>query len=199
MQLSSLFALAVGLSMDAAAVAASRGLATPVLAPRHFVRIAVTFGGMQALMPLLGWAFGVHLGPWVAAWDHWIAFGLLSVLGVKMILDAWSGDDDHDDVDAAALGARDPQRDLYSSKELFALGVATSLDAFAVGITLPMLGASLVSSLLVIGLTTAVLSALALALGRKLGDKLGPGLDVFGGVVLIALGAKILAEHLELF
>lgn len=190
MDLASLFALAVGLSMDAAAVAAGKGLAARELRARHYAIVALTFGGFQALMPLAGFMFGVELGPLVEAFDHYIVFVLLCGLGAKMIYEAWG------DGDAAGGGATAGARGSFDAKQMLVLGVATSLDAFAVGITLPMLGAKLAVSLAVIGLTTAVLSALALALGRRLGEQLGPRLDAFGGVVLIVLGSKILAEHL---
>ncbi len=178
--------LAVGLSMDSMAVAAARGLAAPHFRARDVVIVAALFGGLQAFMPLLGWIAGSRIGPLVEAWDHWIAFGVLSALGAKML---WE-----------ARGA--PDGDPASGSEPFAIGgllmlaMATSIDALAVGITLPMLGAPLGLSLVTIGVTTAVLSALGLHAGRGLGAAVGRRLDVFGGLVLIGLGVKILAEHL---
>lgn len=192
MQLGSLIALAVGLSMDAAAVAASRGLSAPVLHLRHFVIVGLTFGGLQALMPLGGFLLGVQFGPLLAAWDHWIAFGLLVGLGAKMIYESWTRDPHDHPTDDATVSTADP----FGARVMVVLGIATSLDAFAVGFTLPMLGARLAASLAIIGITTAVLSTVALALGRRLGEQFGPRLDVFGGVLLIVIGCKILAEHL---
>jgi manganese efflux pump family protein len=177
--------LALGLAMDAAAVAATRGLATPELRARHVVLVAVVFGGFQALMPLLGWWLGVGLGPLVAAWDHWVAFVLLGGIGGKML---WE-----------ARGADAPERiegDPFALRVMIVLGIATSIDALAVGVTLPMLGAKLLLSLATIGITAAVLSVLALFAGRRFGALLGKRLDIFGGVVLIGLGCKILVEHL---
>ncbi len=188
MWLTSILTLAVGLAMDATAVSASRGLAARELRARHFWTVALFFGGFQAAMPLVGWALGKSAGPLLERWDHWIAFLLLAGIGAKMIHEALGSRSEP----AAASDER-----LFAPRVMLVLAVATSIDAMAAGFTLPLLGAPLVASLLVIGLTTALLSALGLALGRRFGSKLGPRLDVFGGVVLIVLGAKILIEHLS--
>jgi len=184
--LPSLLALAVGLAMDATAVSAARGLAVPELRPRHALAVALWFGGFQAGMPLIGWLVGDRIGPWVEAWDHWIAFGLLAALGARMIAEAIGEPDD----DAPA----DPRP--FRPGLMLPLAVATSIDALAAGITLPMLGASLPVALAVIGLVTALFSAVGLYAGRRLGQGLGRRLDAIGGVVLIVLGARILIEHL---
>ena len=189
----SIFLLAVGLAMDATAVAAARGLAIPKVLPRHVALVAGFFGGFQALMPLIGFSIGAFVGARVGAvierFDHWVAFVLLGAIGGKMLWEArGGGDDDDDDEDGP---------DPFALKVMFVLAVATSIDALAVGITLPMLGADLWLSLATIGVTTAVLSALGLFAGRRFGALLGKRLDVAGGVVLIGLGVKILAEHLS--
>lgn len=180
--------LAIGLAMDAAAVSAGRGLATPHVRARHVLRVAVFFGGAQALMPALGWLLGRRVGPLVQAWDHWIAFGLLAAIGAKMLWEARAAASD----DAPG----EPEADIFGTKVMLVLAVATSLDALAVGVTFPMLDVPLVSSLATIGLTTAVLSALALFAGHRFGAVLGKRLDALGGVVLIGLGIKILLDHL---
>ncbi len=182
----SILVLAVGLSLDAAAVAAARGLLVAELRASHVLKVALLFGGAQALMPLLGWGVGTRLGPLAAAWDHWIAFGLLSLIGGKMLWEARS----HDAEQAPARG------DVFGLRVMLVLALATSIDAFAMGITLPMLGAPMLVSLLTIGTTTAVLSVAGLYGGRRLGAMLGPRLDALGGVVLIGLGFKTLIEHL---
>jgi putative Mn2+ efflux pump MntP len=182
----SILLLAVGLAMDATAVAAARGLAAPRIERRHVLLVALFFGGFQALMPLLGWLLGSRIGPLVQAWDHWIAFVLLGGIGAKMLWEARGGGDE---VEGAA-------GDLFALRVMLVLAIATSIDAFAVGVTLPMLGAPLALSLATIGVTTAVLSVIGLFLGRRFGAMLGRGLDAFGGLVLIGLGAKILVEHL---
>ena len=187
----SILALAVGLSMDAAAVAAARGLATPVLRPRHVLLVALFFGGFQGLMPWLGFLLGTSLGPLVQAFDHWIAFVLLVGLGAKMLWEARGGADSDDD----SGKDQPPAADLWNLRTLLLLAVATSIDAFAVGVMLPMVQAPLLLSVLAIGVTTAVLSALALLAGRRLGALLGSRLDAVGGLVLVGLGIKILVEH----
>jgi putative Mn2+ efflux pump MntP len=177
--------LAVGLAMDATAVAAARGLSAPRLQARHVVLVALFFGGAQALMPLLGWFVGRELGPYVEAWDHWIVFFVLGGLGVKMLFDGGQNS-------AAADDGRDP----FAYSALLALAIATSIDAFAAGLSLPLLGAELLPSIVTIGLTTAVLSGLGLFAGRSFGKMLGRRLDIAGGLILIGLGTKTLVEHL---
>ncbi len=177
--------------MDAAAVAAARGLATNTLRPRHVVTVAIAFGGAQALMPLAGALLGELLGDTFEAWSRIIAAGLLFVVGGKMAWEARGGDEDDDDVDAGADDAA-----LYGSRVILGLDIATSIDAFGAGVSLSMLGAPQVSSVTIIGVTTAILSAGALLIGRRAGAFLGRRLDVVGAVVLIGLGVKILAEGL---
>lgn len=195
--LGSVLWLAIGLAMDAAAVCATRGLAAPKLGLREGVKVAVMFGGAQAFMPWIGALAGTQLGPMFEAWDHWIAFGLLGAIGVHMLIEAVKGEEDG----AAAL-AKTP--DLFGLRTLTLLAIATSIDALAAGITLPMLGAPLGVALAIIGVVTAVLCVAALYAGRSAGRALGDrfqlfsrGLDALGGVTLIALGTKILTEHLS--
>jgi putative Mn2+ efflux pump MntP len=188
----SVLLLAFGLSMDAMAVAATRGLAVPYVRPRHALVVALYFGGFQALMPLLGYLVGDRLGGVVAAFDDYLAFGLLTAIGGKMLYEALtSGDDDAEEGSEPSREARP-----FGPKVMLPLAVATSIDAFAAGVTLPMLGAPFVVSLATIGVTTGVLSALGLYAGRRFGAMLGRRLDALGGFVLVGLGLKILVEHL---
>jgi putative Mn2+ efflux pump MntP len=187
MSFSAILLLAVGLAMDATAVSAARGLATPKIQFRHIVLVALFFGGFQALMPLLGWILGSAFGYLVEAWDHWIAFALLGFIGLKML---WEARESHDPESPSST-------DLFGIRVMFALAIATSIDALAAGITLPMIDAPLLLSLVTIGTTTALLSAVGLFAGRHFGAILGKRLDVAGGVVLIGLGVKILVEHLR--
>ena len=191
--------MAIGLAMDAAAVCGSRGLAAPKLGLREATKVALFFGGAQALMPAIGALAGSKLGPLFEAWDHWVAFGLLGAIGLHMLIEAAKAEGAEGEL-ANTLG-RTP--DLFGLRTLALLAIATSIDALAAGITLPMLGAPLALSIATIGATTAALCVIALFLGRSVGRALGPrfylfgrGLDAVGGVTLIALGAKILAEHL---
>lgn len=188
MQFGTILFLAVGLAMDATAVAAARGLATPRIEVRHMLLVAVFFGGFQALMPLLGYLLGSQLGPWIKAWDHWVVFVLLLALGLHMLHEARVGADEQTTPDS--------NTDAFGLRVMVALALATSIDALAAGFTLPLLGAPLIVSLTTIGITTAVLSVLGLLAGRRFGAALGPRLDIAGGLVLIALGTKTLIEHL---
>jgi putative Mn2+ efflux pump MntP len=185
MSFTALLILSFGVAMDAAAVSAARGFAARRLLWRHALLVAVVFGGFQALMPVLGWAIGASVGPLIEAWDHWVAFGLLAAIGGHMLWEA----------------RHDPEvergTNLFGLRVMLVLGVATSIDALAVGITLPMLGAPFAASIATIGLTTALVSALALYAGRRFGRALGARLDVAGGLMVIAVGTRILVEHLS--
>ncbi len=187
MSFGAILLLSVGLAMDAAAVSAARGLAASRIRPQHVLIVALLFGGFQAFMPFVGWVLGTELGPMVERYDHWIAFVLLAGIGGKMLHEAYTSHADD----------RPNPHDLFRIEVLLVLGLATSIDALAAGVTLPMIGAPLLLSLVTIGITTAVLSAVGLLVGRRFGATLGKRLDVVGGVVLIGLGTKILIQHLS--
>jgi putative Mn2+ efflux pump MntP len=172
--------------MDATAVAAARGLAARRIRARHVLLVALLFGGFQAVMPLLGWFVGSRIGPLVERFDHWIAFVLLGAIGAKMLYEAGNTADEPPD-----------DEDLFGLKVLLLLALATSIDALAVGITLPMLGAPFLLTLVTIGVTTALTSAAGLLAGRHFGSALGKRLDIAGGLVLIGMGTKILIDHLS--
>jgi putative Mn2+ efflux pump MntP len=180
--------LALGLSMDAMAVAAARGLAVPRVRARHVALVAGFFGGFQALMPLLGYLLGDRVGPAIAAWDHWVVFAVLGGIGGKMLWEALH----HDSAEAAPSEA-----DAFGLRVMLVLAIATSIDALAAGFTLPLLGAPLLLSITVIGITTAVLSGIGLFAGHRFGAALGRRLDIAGGLLLIGLGVKTLIEHLS--
>jgi manganese efflux pump family protein len=189
MSFASIFVLAVGLAMDATAVAAARGLSARRLFARDVMLVGCLFGAFQGFMPWLGWTLGQRLGPSMHAWDHWIAFAVLGLLGTKLLWDARTAPA------AAAISGEAPAagRELGT---LLLLAFGTSVDALAAGVTLPMLNAPLWLSVLTIGATTAVASAAGMLAGRRFGAWLGKRLDALGGLVLIGLGAKILLEHL---
>ncbi len=187
MQLSALLLLAFGLAMDAVAVAAARGVAVRKVQLKHVLLVGLFFGGFQALMPLLGWLLGARVGDAVAAWDHWIVFVVLGGIGAKMLWEAR----EHEAEEAPS------EAEAFQLRVLLVLAVATSIDALAAGFTLPLLGAPLLLSLVAIGCTTAVLSALGLFAGHRFGAALGSRLDALGGLVLIGLGCKTLYEHLS--
>lgn len=182
----SLFALACALAMDAFAVAVVTGLSVSPLTPRHVFRLAFHFGLFQALMPVAGWLAGSAVHSHIAAFDHWIAFGLLAFVGGKM---AWGAlDPVHDERPAFA--------DPTSGWALVMLSVATSIDALAVGLSLAMLGSRIVVPAVVIGLVAATFTAVGMALGRRIGAIWGRRVEVAGGFVLLGIGVKIVAEHL---
>jgi putative Mn2+ efflux pump MntP len=187
MDWNALFWLAVGLALDAAAVSAARGFRTARILPRHVLLVALYFGGFQALMPVLGWALGRELGPLVQTFDHWIAFVLLVAIGAKMLWEARG----------SATNEGRHASDPFGAKVMLVLAFGTSVDAFAVGVMLPMMDAPFWLSIATIGVTTATLCVLGLFAGRKFGALLSRRLDFLGGIVLIVLGTKILVEHLR--
>lgn len=188
MRLGGILLLAFGLSMDAMAVAAARGLSVKRIGARHVVLVAGLFGGFQALMPLFGWLLGSHVGEAVRAWDHWLIFAVLGAIGGKMLWEAFH---------AGAAPEALPETEAFGLKVMVMLAIATSIDALAAGFTLPLLEAPLGVSLLSIGVTTAVLSAAGLFAGHRFGAAIGSRLDAVGGLVLIGIAVKTLVEHLS--
>lgn len=176
----------VGLSMDAFAVSVCKGLCMKRLDVRQALVIALFFGGFQALMPVVGWALGTGFEQFITPVDHWIAFGLLALIGSKMLWDSFHGEED------AACPA-DGRLDL---RELTMLAVATSIDALAVGITFAFLRVDIVASAAVIGLTTFALALAGVAVGHRFGARYEKPATITGGIVLILIGLKILLEHL---
>jgi len=184
----SLLALACALAMDAFAVALVTGLALRPMTRRHVFRLAFHFGLFQALMPVLGWLSGHAVYASIAAFDHWVAFGLLALVGGRMLLGAW-----HDEEESGPSAVGDPT----SGWSLVVLSVATSIDALAVGLSLAMIGATIVVPALVIGLVAAVFTAVGMVLGRRIGAAWGRRVEGLGGVILIGIGVKIALEHLR--
>ena len=183
-----LLLVGVGLSMGAFAVSVCKGLCMKRLNMRQALVIALFFGGFQALMPLIGWALGTQFEQFITPVDHWIAFGLLLIIGAKMLWDSFHGDDD-EQLSCAVDGRLD-------LRELTMMAVATSIDALAVGITFAFLRVDIVASVVVIGVTTFALSLVGVAVGHRFGARYEKPATVVGGVVLILIGLKILLEHL---
>jgi putative Mn2+ efflux pump MntP len=179
-----LLGLALALAMDAFAVALGTGATLSCLTGRHLFRLGFHFGLFQALMPVIGWLAGQTVIQWVSAWDHWIAFGLLALIGGRMIHEAYSDKEKSDD--------RDPTRGL----SLVLLSVATSIDALAVGFSLSVIGISIWIPSLVIGLVAGFLTVVGMLVGGRIGDRWGSKVEILGGMILISIGLKILAEHL---
>lgn len=180
--------LSLALAADATAVAAVRGLVATQVRARDALTLAGLFGGFQGGMAALGWLAGAGLGRWVARYDHWIAFTLLAGLGLRVLWTAWRGDDEGDDG-----VARDP----FALGPLVVMAVATSIDALAAGVTLPLIALWPPATLAMIAGVTFVASLAAVRLGRRLGARFRAGVEVVGGVALIGLAVKILVEHLS--
>lgn len=177
-----LLLLSVALAMDALAVALVQGAITRCGLPGA-IRLGLAFGGAQGAMAGIGWAVGALAERWIAPVDHWVAFALLGILGIRMIragLEPGEGD-------APAL---------LGGGALLAAALATSIDAAAAGVTLPLLGFSAIVSLAAVGVTTALISFAGTLAGARLGQRFGKGAEIAGGAVLILLGTRILIEHL---
>lgn len=177
-----LFGIALALAMDAFAVALGAGVTLQRLTGRHIFRLSFHFGLFQALMPVIGWLAGLTLVQWISAWDHWIAFALLSFVGSRMIREAF-----HEEKPVGT----DPTRGLT----MVLLSIATSIDALAVGFSLSLLGVSIWLPAVVIGLVAGALTVAGMLLGDRIGRRWGSRVEIFGGLVLILIGVKILWEH----
>jgi len=177
-----LFAVALGLSMDTFAVMISQGLTVSRLHAGHIVRMAAFFGFFQALMPVVGWAAGLWVRDIFMEVARWVAFGLISFIGLKMIVESFHLD--NREADPARIGA------------LLLLSLATSLDALATGVSFALLGVSIVKPILIIGLVTFVVSMAGGYIGRRFGHFFERKIEIAGGIILIGIGIRILLEDL---
>ncbi len=180
-----LIGIAIGLAMDAFAVAISAGLTLDRVDTRQTFRLAWHFGLFQALMPVIGWLAGLTLATWIAPSDHWIAFGLLAIIGGKMIYEALRAPEEE-------RRRSDPTR----GWTLILLSIATSIDALAVGLSLALLHVPIWYPAVVIGIVAGVFTAVGMHLGHRFGALLGRRMEIVGGVILIAIGVRILVDHL---
>ena len=178
-----LFILAVGLSMDAFAVAVCKGLAIGKINMKHALIVGLWFGGFQALMPLIGYLLGSSFAEYIAAVDHWIAMILLALIGVNMVRESRDKDPEHAD---PSLGF----------KTMLVMAVATSIDALAVGVTFAFLEVRILPAVSFIGVVTFLLSALGVKIGSIFGTKYKSKAELTGGIILILLGLKIFLEHM---
>lgn len=177
-----LFLIAVGLSMDAFAVSVCKGLSVEKLEKKHAALVGLYFGGFQCLMPLIGYLLGARFESLITSIDHWIAFGLLLIIGGNMIKESF--------------GEAEKLNDDFSVKTMMLLAVATSIDALAVGITFAFLQVNIVPAAVMIGVTTFALSAVGIYVGNRFGARYKSKAELAGGVILILIGTKILLEHL---
>jgi putative Mn2+ efflux pump MntP len=180
-----LIGIAIGLAMDAFAVSIGAGLQLREVTPRQTFRLAWHFGLFQAFMPVLGWLAGLTLVDYIMPIDHWIAFGLLAFIGGKMIYEALKPEEEE-------VERCDPTK----GWSLVVLSIATSIDALAVGLSLALLGVDIWYPALVIGIVAGGLTVVGLELGTRFGALLGRRMEIVGGLILIAIGVKILVEHL---
>ena len=182
----SLFATACALAMDAFAVAVVAGLTLNPLTKRHLFRLPFHFGFFQALMPIIGWNAGKAVYRYISEFDHWLAFGLLAFIGLRMLWGATRGE----------MENKKSFKDPTSGWALVLLSVATSIDALAVGLSLAMIGSPILYPALIIGLVACAFTVSGLLLGRRIGSLWGKRMEALGGGILIVIGIKILAEHL---
>lgn len=178
-----LMIIAVGVSMDALAISICKGLSIKKISPRYMYKAAIWFGGFQALMPLIGYFVGIHFADLVTNVDHWIAFVLLALIGSNMIKESFDKEEVKGDPD-------------FSFKTMLSMAVATSIDALAVGVSFAFLKVDIWSAILVIGVTTAAFSAAGVLVGNVFGARYKSKAELAGGIILVAIGLKILLEHI---
>lgn len=175
-----LFILAVGLSMDAFAVSVCKGLSLGKIKPKHMCIAGAWFGGFQALMPLIGYFLGSFFAEMIEKYDHWVAFVLLAIIGGNMIKESFGKDEK---VDSS-----------MDVKSMLLLAIATSIDALAVGVTFAFLQVQIVPAVSFIGVITFIFSAVGVKIGSLFGTKYKSKAELFGGIVLVLIGIKILLD-----
>ncbi len=177
-----IFVIAVGLSMDAFAIAICKGLSVPKIEKKHAVITGAWFGGGQVLMPLIGYLLGTGFRGYIESADHWIAFGLLGLIGLNMIKESR---EEAEQLDVS-----------FSPRVMFPLAVADSIDALAAGVTFAFLNVSIIPAVILIGFTTFWFSYAGTFIGNRFGEKSRSRAELIGGIVLILIGCNILLEHL---
>jgi putative Mn2+ efflux pump MntP len=182
--LASILLIAIGMAMDAFAVSLGIGTTRQASLPRPIFRLSFHFGLFQFFMPILGWLAGSTIASLISRFDHWVAMGLLTFVGVRMI-----------------RSGLDPENETYRNDPsrggtLVMLSVATSIDALAIGLSLAMLQVDILFPSVVIGVVTAGLSLTGLLIGHKLGTRFGKRMEILGGVILIGIGLRVLITHL---
>lgn len=183
-----LIIIAIGLSMDAFAVSIGKGLSLKKIKLSHYLKVGLWFGGFQALMPLLGYLLGSTFADIVSAFDHWVAFALLALIGGNMIKEACEKDDEECD-------CKKKDKNSFGFVTMFTLAVATSIDALAIGVTFAFFKVAIIPAIITIGITTFLFSVAGLKIGNLFGCKYKSHAELFGGVILILIGLKILIEH----
>lgn len=185
MGISAILLIAVSLAMDAFAVSISNGVSVRGFGKKDALRQATYFGGFQFLMPIIGWVLGSSVKEYIEAFDHWIAFILLLLIGVNMIYESLKGEEENDEGGSS-----------LTNKILFFQAVATSIDALAVGISFAILNVNILKAGIIIGIVSFIISCIGAFAGKCLGNKMQAKAEIMGGIVLILIGVKILLEHL---
>lgn len=185
MELISIIGIAVGLAMDAFSVCIASGMVIEKVTFRHYFRLSFHFGLFQFFMPIIGYFAGIYIEKWVSSYDHWIAMALLSIVGLKMIKESFSAEENEI--------IKDPSR----GWSLVILAVATSIDALAVGLSIGLLGKPILFPSAIIGITCAFFSIFGIAIGKRAGAFLGKKVEFIGGLILVAIGIKIVFEHIS--
>jgi putative Mn2+ efflux pump MntP len=183
MSLASIFFIALSMAMDAFAVSLGSGVKIGP-GPRPVFRIAFHFGLFQAILPIIGWLFGNTIEPYVRGFDHWVAFGLLAFVGLRMIRSGLGKSEEEN--------PKDPSR----GWTMVMLSIAVSIDSLAIGLSLGVIGVTIWTPALIIGLVTGALSLLGLRMGNEVGKRYGKPVEVLGGLVLIGIGVRIVMSHL---
>ena len=184
MQYFELLIIAIGLAMDAFAVSICKGLSVCKVRPKNALSVALWFGGFQALMPVLGYFLGVTFSGFVSTVDHWVAFILLGIIGINMVKESFDKDESCE---------VNPD---FTFRTMLSMAVATSIDAFAVGVSFAFLNVNIWTAVLMIGVVTCALSAGGIYLGNIFGSRYKSKAEFVGGFILIAMGLKILLEHI---
>ncbi len=181
-----LILISIGLSMDAFVVSIGKGISANKIEKKNALIIALFFGFFQGFMPLIGYLIGSSFSEYIVDYDHWVAFILLSFVGLNMVIEAFSGDHEEDD-------------NTFKITEIFVLAIATSIDALVVGITVAVIpNISIVACVTTIAVVTFALSYFGVIFGKKIGSKFGKVAEIFGGVILIGIGLRVLIEHMFL-
>lgn len=184
MTIAEILIFAVGVSMDAFAVSICKGLSVRKVQPSHLIKSGLWFGGFQAIMPLIGYFLGISFADFVTEVDHWIAFVLLGIIGGNMIKESYQKDD-----------SEEVSPD-FSVKTMLAMAVATSIDALAIGVSFAFLKVNIWVAVTIIGLTTALFSGAGILIGNFFGSRWKSKAEFAGGFILVAMGLKILVDHL---
>ncbi|WP_027634671.1 manganese efflux pump MntP family protein [Clostridium hydrogeniformans] len=187
MSILSILLIAVGLSMDAFAVAVTKGMTITDIRLKDNLKIALCFGLAQGIMPIIGWILGVGFKDYITSLDHWIALILLSVLGIKMIYEAVKSKKEETIEEECVQ--------VLNNKEIVILAIATSIDALAVGISFAFLDMSIIASSCIIAIVTFIICSIGVIIGKKFGDLVSSKAEIIGGFILIIIGVRIFIEH----